>query len=231
MTAQQETRRARKIIGLTGAKGAGKDTAAAALVEQLGFRRIAFADALYLEVADAFGVTVPHLANRDTKETPLPELAIDRCADRLFIEALRATAVDCGVPLDMDCPRSPRWILQRWGTEYRRQYCHDDAYWLDQVQRVIDTNPARDFVVTDVRYLNEAQFIRRAGEHRCSRLVRVRRALLATLGACDQPANDTAAHRSETELLAYPADLEIVNEEGCAPVMIEALLDWVGGLP
>jgi hypothetical protein len=231
MTAQHDMPRARKIIGLTGSKGAGKDTAAAALAEQLGFRRVAFADALYLEVADAFGVTVPYLANRDTKETPLPELAIDRCTDPRFIKALRSAAVDHGVPLDTACPRSPRWILQRWGTEYRRQYCRDDAYWLDQVQRAIDANPERDFVVTDVRYLNEAQFIRRAGEHRCSRLVRVRRPKVEAMMASDQSTSETAGHRSETEMLGYPADLELINEEGCAEVMIEAVLDWIGSLP
>lgn len=44
-----------KLVGVCGAIGAGKDTVAAALVAQLGFQRIAFADALKETCFDVFG--------------------------------------------------------------------------------------------------------------------------------------------------------------------------------
>ena len=43
------------IIGLTGYKGSGKDTAASHLVEKYGFTRVAFADKLKKSAAACFG--------------------------------------------------------------------------------------------------------------------------------------------------------------------------------
>lgn len=51
------------LIGLMGKAGAGKDTLAAQLAP-LGFTRVAFADALYEEVAADYGVTVDLLRER-----------------------------------------------------------------------------------------------------------------------------------------------------------------------
>ncbi len=56
------------LIGLMGKAGAGKDTLAAQLAP-LGFARVAFADALYEEVASAYGVTVELL--REHKDEDL----------------------------------------------------------------------------------------------------------------------------------------------------------------
>src|SRR6476661_846445 len=94
-----------EILGLLGAKGAGKDTAAKLFIQKYGYRRIAFADALYLEVANAFGVTVEFLNNRDTKETPLPELALSHCQDADFVQVLGEMANEQQQTLDLDAPR------------------------------------------------------------------------------------------------------------------------------
>lgn len=219
----------RLLVGLLGAKGSGKDTAARYLIEGLsangspvaGFRRIGFADALYLEVARAFGVTVEFLSNRDTKETPLRELALENCSDLAFIETV---ALLEGVQLGavgeqrndtarmfLAKPRSPRFVLQTWGTEYRRRGARGcDSYWLDQVTTVVDASPKTHFVVTDVRFENEAQFIERAG----GLLVRVRRPALEAREALERAASGTAAHPSETALLHRTVHAEILNEEG-----------------
>lgn len=58
------------MVGLLAKRGCGKDTVADYLVEEYGFTRIAFADALYEEVAQMYGVTVAFLQSRDTKEIP-----------------------------------------------------------------------------------------------------------------------------------------------------------------
>ena len=202
----------RKIVGLMGVKGSGKDTGARYLTEELGFVRIGFADALYKEVADAFGVTVEFLGNRDTKESDLPQLALAHCRDAAFVRAVREEEGAEAFP-DYEqfllAPRSPRFVLQLWGTEYRRRR-GVDSYWLDIVQAAIEANPQRSFVVTDVRFNNEANFI----EAMRGTLIRVRRPDLEAREAAERSKNGRAAHPSETELLTRRVDHEVVNVEG-----------------
>lgn len=201
-----------KVVGLVGLRGSGKDTAAQFLVD-LGWRRIAFADALYLEVAEAFGVTIEFLQRRETKETPLQELALQNCKDDIFvacvlaIEDARFTAEGLphpGVVAQLSAPRSPREILQLWGTEYRRQMYNDD-YWRAQVQRTIQANPDVNFVITDVRFPDEGHLVE--GD------------LGGQLGRIHRPglggANDKALlHSSEVAMLDYPISRVFLNEEG-----------------
>jgi len=58
----------RRIIGLTGPAGSGKDLAAS----MLPARRIAFADAIYEGLAAMLGVPEYVLRDRERKENPLP---------------------------------------------------------------------------------------------------------------------------------------------------------------
>lgn len=203
-----------RLIGLLGVKGAGKDTAATLLVHRLGFVRIGFADALYREVAEAFGVSIEFLSRRETKESPLPELALERCRNPDFIEVARAS----GTVLQA---RSPRWILQVWGTEYRRRSRFGwDSYWLDQVAARIDAHPEQRFVVTDVRFSNEATFV----EQRNGLLLRIRRPVLEDLEAQARAAGDpTALHPSATQLLDRDVGAEAVNEEGDPESLLRGL--------
>ena len=62
-----------KLIALCGAAGAGKDTVA----DMLPARKLAFADALYREVAQAWGVEQHVLRCRETKEKPQSRLVIE----------------------------------------------------------------------------------------------------------------------------------------------------------
>ena len=200
-----------QVVGLVGLRGAGKDTAAQVLLEN-GWRRAAFADALYLEAAQAFDVTVEFLQRRETKETPLTELALINCKDLLYVgtflgyetDRLAAEGADIPQMTQLMQPRSPREILQVWGTEYRRKL-YDDSYWRDQVELVIRANPGTNFVVTDVRFPDEARLIE---ETLGGRLGRVRRPGLPG-------SNDKALlHSSEVAMLEYPIALEFINEEG-----------------
>lgn len=211
----------RKLIGLLGVKGAGKDTAANFLVEKHGFRRIAFGDRVYAELAEAFGVTVEFLGNRETKETPLAELALQNCAESSFVTCvlglLRAQheTLERTGAFDRDAalraPRSPRVLLQWWGTEYRRTHVRD-TYWVDIVEQALRDNPGQSFVVTDVRMTNEVALVRRMG----GVLMRVRRPGLEEKEAAARAsaAMTTAAHCSETALLNSPVDAEVFNLEG-----------------
>lgn len=62
-----------RIIGLSGKKRHGKDTLGAQLA-RLGYRRAAFADALYAEVSDKTGVPLRVLCDPELKDAPLHEL-------------------------------------------------------------------------------------------------------------------------------------------------------------
>jgi hypothetical protein len=200
-----------QVAGLVGLRGAGKDTAATILVEN-GWRRVAFADALYLEVAEAFGVTLEFLQRRETKETPLEELRLLNCKDMLYvgrflaIEEARLADAGASVPqIELLCqPRSPREILQVWGTEYRRQLYNDD-YWREQVHKVIQANPGTNFVVTDVRFPDEGKLIEQVLGGRLGRVVRP-----SLAGANDK----SLLHSSEVAMLDYPIALTFINEEG-----------------
>lgn len=216
-----------KVVGLLGVKGSGKDTCAQYLIDMAGFRRIGFADALYQEVADAFGVTVAFLGNRNTKETPLAELALNQCNDKGFKQCVAEEMGWQGVtPALLAQPQSPRFVLQLWGTEYRRRR-GVDSYWLDQVAVAIEAHPLDSFVVTDVRFLNEFNFIGQRGGMR----VRIRRPELEAREAAERAKNGRAAHPSETELLGEAADVEIFNIEGRPESLRDGILAAVTVAP
>lgn len=191
------------IIGLMGAAGSGKDTAASALRAR-GFVRVAFADALYEEVASAYRVgtggevSTKWLRNRKRKELPQPQLALRNCADQEFVRCLQQRAG--GNAFDLDAPRSPRFILQQWGTEYRREWCGHSNYWIDLVRPKLVSTP--NVVVTDVRFVNEISCVRDAG----GKLLRIVRA---------QRKNQAAviAHASEAIWAQIEPDLVVRNEE------------------
>ena len=113
-----------QIIAFTGSAGTGKDTAADILATHCGFTKLAFADALRAEVQAAFNVPAELLTRRDLKEMHTAELALVECTDMGLIGTLvRAAMAASTHALDyawIEAPRSPRQILQWWGTEYRR---------------------------------------------------------------------------------------------------------------
>ncbi|NQW92674.1 MAG: hypothetical protein HQ446_01310 [Polaromonas sp.] len=150
------------IIGLSGPAGSGKDTVADLLVKHAGFTKMAFADPLRLEVVQAFAIDLSFLTQRETKETPMRCLAINRCLDEGFVARMIVMHTLRGDRLDLDAPRSPRQIMQWWGTDYRR---HQFAgYWIGQTEALVkhlwSERTARDIVITDVRFADEAQLVR-----------------------------------------------------------------------
>jgi hypothetical protein len=157
----------RIVIAMTGYAGVGKDTAAELLVTHLGFRQLAFADALRGEVSNAFGIELSYLTHPSTKNHPMTALSM-RKAPMGFLAALAlAPGVIPGIGEGrvpdawLDAPRSPRQILQWWGTEYRRR--EHEHYWSRQLaQRVFDymRDGESRFVITDLRFNNEVETVR-----------------------------------------------------------------------
>ena len=153
------------VIGLTGPKGCGKDTVAELLRTHAGFYVCAFADQLRREVCRAYREEPIQFTRRETKEHPLSALALRRCFDEAFVARMGLLHLDRGVDLDLDAPRSPRQIMQWWGTEYRRLI--DPDYWADglhaHIHGLLSVNDANRIAVTDVRFENEAETITALG--------------------------------------------------------------------
>lgn len=156
------------IIGLCGLAGVGKDTVAQLLATHCGAARIAFADALRAEICAAYRLDPVYLTRRETKEHPITALALSRCLDGRFVQRMRSHFASgmqpggmVGDEIDLDAPRSPRQIMQWWGTEYRRAQC--PWYWVARAHeacRHAMAQGATTIVLTDVRAANEAALLR-----------------------------------------------------------------------
>lgn len=122
-----------RIIALYGPKRSGKDTVAD-LLKQRGYSPVAFATPVRAAVAAAYGL--PYLDFMDlssdgaTKEVPCPELF----------------------------GRDPRTALVDMGCHFRDQV--DQLHWAKVLKRRVDADPHKRFIVTDCRFLNEADFVR-----------------------------------------------------------------------
>ncbi|MFC8921730.1 hypothetical protein [Cellulosimicrobium sp. NPDC057127] len=150
------------IVGISGKKRHGKDTAAEALVRDLGFTRVAFGDAL----KEALYILDPILWSwRWLVRTLLGKpMRLRELVDTVGWEAAK------------EIPEVRR-LLQRMGTEVGRKILGEDTW----VRIAMETAAAvgRPVVITDVRHLNEAEAIRGAA----GVLLRVERPSLASSDA------------------------------------------------
>ncbi len=157
------------IIALTGLAGTGKDTVADILVKHASFHKLAFADALRHEVTESYRLrmddTTALLTDRATKETPTQRLAFTECKDFGFLGAVALSTRATVSQEWCNAPRSPRQIMQWWGTEYRREQRVD--YWThrlaDHIRQLHKLDGRDRFVIPDCRFENEATMVRRLG--------------------------------------------------------------------
>jgi hypothetical protein len=151
------------------------------LVADHGYRKVAFADALRAEVSKAWGLPETMLTEPATKEHPISALAFELCLDSAFIDLV--WRVMNHTREQMAAPRSPREIMQLWGTEFRR--AQDGNYWVKRVGELI-INTDFDYedatindgssqpvlarrvvgiprwVITDCRFFNEVKLVDKA---------------------------------------------------------------------
>lgn len=178
------------LVGLVGKKRSGKDTFANVLVEEFGFRRIAFADPLKDVALELDPLVGP--ASIMALDTGTPKM--HRLSD--VVRVLGWEAAKDNVP-------EVRRTLQNLGQAVRK---YDPDFWLSmglrealrtRVSNGLDA-PGAPVVITDVRMLNEAEEIQAEG----GILVRIIR----------PGQRDTDSHISEHDLDNYVTDIEVRND-------------------
>lgn len=214
------------IVGLTGPARCGKNTIADYLVANHGFTRIAFSDALYKEVAEAFDVPEEVLRSEATKDAKALTLA--QCSNGVFAriatELIDARYRATGGPLLLAPwkePLSPREILQWWGTEYRR--AQDPQYWVKRLAEKMcqltgdggDIHEAR-VAVDGVRFPNEEAFLRSLPGFEMWHIVR-------------RDAPQVASHASEAEQKRITVDVErdVVIQNNGTIEQLRAIVDQI----
>lgn len=219
------------IIGLCGFAAAGKDTVADYLVKHAGFTKLAFADALRWEVAEAFHVEPLVLRRREMKETPLAELALQHAPMEFCDVVHDALTAQRDTPLThpewvaaWQQPRTPRQILQWWGTEYRR--AEDPDYWVDRLHDTVLAHIDRGlcrFVITDVRFDNEVGLLRPpvlGRQEHTTQLWQVQRPGVTAATTTE------GTHASATDGAAFRPDVTITNASTLDDLRNQVLSQW-----
>lgn len=174
------------LIGLTGNARTGKTTTAQHLSLEHGFECYAFADPMRDALMAMFQLS-PEDFEGDAKEQPVDWLG-----------------------------RSPRQLMQLLGTEWGRHMISANL-WVEVAEQHLNaianaTFPTPSFVISDVRFENEADFIRRRG------------GVIVHLLRFEAP--KVNAHVSEAGVSLHKDDLVLMNNGDLAGLysQIEGLL-------
>lgn len=140
------------IIGVSGKARSGKDTFAEMLATELNkgayppYVIMAFANELKLRCQAAFDLTWEQLWGKD-KEVP----------DKRYVKIYANSE-----PLynAVDIYWTAREIMQNYGAFYRTI---DNEFWVSYLFKVIEEKEYSNVIITDVRYLNEKDYIQRRG--------------------------------------------------------------------
>jgi len=137
-----------RIIGITGYARHGKDTVAAVLTRELGYSRVALADRMkeLMLVLDP-RVDIVHRVVRGVNE--FDEVRLSKLVEHVGWEGAKEYA-------------EVRRLLQVFGTEVGREGLGQDV-WIEALAKGTKGfyGNERKIVIPDVRFTNEAEFIRR----------------------------------------------------------------------
>lgn len=220
------------ILALNSIRGkSGKDTLIE-YIEAKGLKvhRVAFADTLKKECAGVLAkeplCNVLNLwMHQSRKDNPQPGLCIRALPPSDYRDWLWARYAGKQQTVDdqfcTETPRSLRWHLQQYGTEYIREHLGKPNYWLDKgLVQVLNGlgDPSVDVVVvTDMRLPNEYAELANAG----AKLVRIVR-------NWHIPEVDTVPyHQSDIALMAHAFDALVVNEWGKPEAMYDQIKEFL----
>lgn len=214
------------VIALTSVRGrSGKDT----LIEELRkaghtVTRVAFGDTLKeacadeLAIAPFFKEDLLEFFHSDAKDQMMPGLAIRNLHRGAYREWLETQGPN--LPEWMDVSRTPRWHLQQYGTEYRREFLKNPNVWLDAGLKEIKEAPEGLVVVTDMRQQNEYKELVLSG----ASMVRLQRLWFI------RGVDDTEYHKTDLDLIGHDMHAVVLNEWGSPSDMVTQLEKQVGGL-
>lgn len=179
-------RRRFRLIGLTGAAGSGKDTVAQGLAE-MRFVQYALANPIKRALNTIFGWTMEQWENREWKEAVIERLGFSprRAAQTLGTEWGRSLHESLWLALAGD-------VLKFYdnamliGDKYQREHPEEEV-----VPQYIG------MVVSDVRFENEARWVRENG----GEIWHIKRPGIASV----------AAHASEAGVARQHGDVELLN--------------------
>jgi hypothetical protein len=201
------------LLALHGQHFSGKDTLAIGLKFEFNFTRLAFADALYREVAESFGVKEFELRSEEwkTQEQNLLSIACSDCPKYRAMLHARGE--------NMIVPRTSRFHLRNWAHEYRRSI--DPFYWIREFQShayEVEGNLA----VTDLRYMDEYHFLKAFATYTKRELV-----VAKVLRGPDKPPDN---HASELGIPDIFTNIAVRNISGFPQVAIDALSEYLRDL-
>jgi hypothetical protein len=175
------------IIGIHGAKQTGKDTAANHLISNFAFERLAWADKVKEALAVIFDLDLQIFHGTDEEKNQTTWIRWSDLDDEMG--ALQSL----GKFMHKDFI-TYRELMQLFGTDVMRAWM--PKIWVMTAMR--NLNPKQDYVVSDVRFFNEASAIKR---HENGWLIKIKR-----------PGNEPSEHASERELPDGMFDRMIVND-------------------
>ncbi|MDD0975405.1 hypothetical protein [Pseudomonas fontis] len=202
----------------------GKDTLIG-LLESEGRKvfRVAFADVLKEmcaqvlaggpgAIAAAFQSDM-HKSKKDHAQSSLSALNIARTSYSYWLLKNVLTT-----ETEARAPRSLRWHLQTFGTQYHREYLGKPDIWFDlgmkEVRQGLEDSSYDHVVVTDMRMPNEYKGLLYVPQVKTIRIVRD----WFIPGVDDQP-----YHISDIALMAHPFDALVVNRLGEPWAMLDQL--------
>ena len=203
-------------IGLAGKMASGKDTIGLALRENKDKEMLllSFAGGLRDEIAETLKeIKSNNFIKPDSMPDDLYELLLDESKEDKIDVYKRTNRM--------------RQILQKYGTEFRRK--EKDSYWVDKLEETITKNKDKSICVTDARFINELDMLKRQGFY----LVKIDisdKEQEKRLRARDGNAIKRIKHISESAFEDYKDfDLEIDNNNKTPEEAVEEILNNIGG--
>jgi len=224
------------LLALNSIRGkSGKDTLIG-LLESEGRKvfRVAFADVLKemcaLAIAGGPGNYATELQRRmhtSQKDEAIPLLSIAQLPDSPY----KYWAL--GNVREWTNPRSLRWHLQTFGTQYHREYLGKPNVWLDlgmqQVCAALEDGRYDHVVVTDMRMPNEysgltkGSHTKQPNPHAFSWSIPKVRTVRIVRDWFISGVDDQSYHISDISLMAHPFDALVVNRLGEPWAMLDQL--------
>lgn len=186
------------IIMLSGWKRSGKNTVADYLERRHGYIQLSLAEPLKDLVAEKYRIPRFHLDNQDLKEKPISKLPYVYSSVGSLLREEMAPHPGSG-----ELYWTPRALCILEGATLRAV---DPHYWTKDMIRRMETSGETLFVVSDVRYRDEVNYIRM--EFPQARLIRITRE--ETSPSLDPSERDLDNHTWDAEIhnTGSMADLE-----------------------